>query len=341
MKVRQLLVRMTCALVLFSTGLPILWLMRGLPQSHMVIAGGNIGNLTDSSNETLNDPSPSRTILTSTVSVSLTGNVSPKVVVLAGVGRLGNKMFQYAALMGLAHRHGFTPYVFQNENLAKTFELSHISQTQYTNLPVYFEKAAASYDPCVETMRRDLSWRLGGYYQSWRYFADVVDIVRKEFTFKENIRTPVRDYFAQLEAKGKGRPKVGVHIRRGDMGVPVSAKRGYTVAPATYFKKAMAYFRSKLKDPLFIVCSDDINWGRTQFGKEKDVEFLHKNENVDLATLSSCNHSIISTGTYGWWGAWLAGGETIYYKNFPKNGTWLATQYVASDYFPPSWIGME
>ena len=32
----------------------------------------------------------------------------------------------------------------------------------------------------------------------------------------------------------------------------------------------------------------------------------------DLALASSCNHSIIDVGSYGFWGAYLAGGETIY-----------------------------
>ncbi|XP_067654027.1 galactoside alpha-(1,2)-fucosyltransferase 1-like [Haliotis asinina] len=358
----KLLKKMTCALVLFSIGLPLLWVMQVLPQSHVTILGDSTSNQSHSSNETLEDPTPSRPThtWTSLSTVQTTGSatttdpcrdryvtassqldIKPRIIVLAGVGRLGNKMFQYAALLGLAHRHGFTPYVFQNENLAQTFDLTHISPTKYSNLPVYFEKAAATYDKCLETMRTDWSWRLGGYYQSWRYFSDIGDIVRKEFTFKENIRISVRNQFAQLEAKGKGRPKVGVHIRRGDMGVPSTIKQGYTIAPAEYFHKAMAYFRNRLKEPLFVVCSDDMNWSKTHLGSESDVVFVHANQNFDLATLSSCNHSIISTGTYGWWGAWLAGGETIYYKKFPKNGSWLASQYVAEDYFPPSWIGME
>ena len=32
----------------------------------------------------------------------------------------------------------------------------------------------------------------------------------------------------------------------------------------------------------------------------------------DLAVLSLCNHSIVGAGTYGQWGALLAGGQVIY-----------------------------
>ncbi|XP_052280959.1 galactoside alpha-(1,2)-fucosyltransferase 1-like [Dreissena polymorpha] len=42
------------------------------------------------------------------------------------------------------------------------------------------------------------------------------------------------------------------------------------------------------------------------------VAFLEGNSDaVDMAVLSLCDHTIVSTGTFGWWAAWLAGGTTI------------------------------
>ena len=59
----------------------------------------------------------------------------------------------------------------------------------------------------------------------------------------------------------------------------------------------------------------------------------------DLAILSSCNHTIMSVGTYGWWAGYLAGGITIYYRNFPRRGAELMPLFSRADFFPPEWIG--
>lgn len=37
---------------------------------------------------------------------------------------------------------------------------------------------------------------------------------------------------------------------------------------------------------------------------------------VDLASLSSCNHSIMSFGTFGMWSSLLAGGEVVVPSTF-------------------------
>ena len=63
---------------------------------------------------------------------------------------------------------------------------------------------------------------------------------------------------------------------------------------------------------------------------------------VDLAVLSRCNHTIMTVGTFGWWAAWLASGQVVYYANFPRPNSPLATEFSKSkaDYFPPNWVGL-
>jgi len=60
----------------------------------------------------------------------------------------------------------------------------------------------------------------------------------------------------------------------------------------------------------------------------------------DMAILSSCQHVIMSTGSYGWWAAWLAGGTTIYYSDWPRKGSELDGITNHEDLFLPNWIGM-
>jgi len=61
---------------------------------------------------------------------------------------------------------------------------------------------------------------------------------------------------------------------------------------------------------------------------------------VDLAILSQCNHTIMTVGTYGWWAGYLAGGITVYYKDFPAPRGNLDRWFSKQDFFPPEWIGL-
>ena len=68
---------------------------------------------------------------------------------------------------------------------------------------------------------------------------------------------------------------------------------------------------------LFILASDDLRWSKDMFGGLDDVFFtVEKREEEaycqvcksairDLAILSSCNHSIITYGTFSFWSSYL------------------------------------
>ena len=50
--------------------------------------------------------------------------------------------------------------------------------------------------------------------------------------------------------------------------------------------------------------------------------------------LATCNHSIITIGTFGWWAAWLAGGRVVYYGDF------VNSKRSILDHYPHDWISM-
>ena len=54
------------------------------------------------------------------------------------------------------------------------------------------------------------------------------------------------------------------------------------------------------------------------------------------------NHTIISTGTFGWWGSWLANGETIYYSDeFDSNHPIVDGHLNKEDYYPSHWTALQ
>lgn len=86
----------------------------------------------------------------------------------------------------------------------------------------------------------------------------------------------------------------------------------------SFYKAAMRIFEEKHHNVVFIIVSDDPVWCWKKFGSKQNAYVANKHQKnspaLDLAILASCNHTIYDYGTFGEWGALLAGGETIYYN---------------------------
>jgi galactoside 2-L-fucosyltransferase 1/2 len=148
---------------------------------------------------------------------------------------------------------------------------------------------------------------------------------------------------------------IAVHIRRTD----IFALSGHDYGVA-YLYKAVTYMMAKFHDRclLFVVCSDDVKWSKTSFkaimanssavftGRcRPNVLFVAgKSPAQDMAVLASCNHTIFTMGTFGWWSAYLAGGLAIYNNKYPPAWNPLYKKPLMtrnSDVYLPSWIGLS
>jgi galactoside 2-L-fucosyltransferase 1/2 len=89
---------------------------------------------------------------------------------------------------------------------------------------------------------------------------------------------------------------------------------------ADYFLRQMNVFRNKYKPVMFVVVSDNLEWCERELRGDDIVVMRNNSPAQDLAIMAACNHSIIDYGTYGMWGAILAGGDTLVY-NLGKGGT--------------------
>jgi len=199
---------------------------------------------------------------------------------------------------------------------------------------------------------------MGGFYQSWKYLRTIDRNLRRHLLFKSEI-TKVADEFLTRNIPPhwtKSFIRVGIHVRRGDVLSNHHTQFGYTTPNETYFERAMSYFVDKYSSRIqFIVASNDLSWCQEQFYKiiaklnngssdsTNVVTFSASDfsKGEDLALLASCDHVIMSTGTFGWWSAWLAKGTTVYYSDWPRQGSALASKFKRDDFFPPHWIGMQ
>ena len=274
-------------------------------------------------------------------------------------GRLGNLMFSYAFMYGIAKENYMVASLDYDNVLFRFFNVSAKpigpNDIKY-NWGVYTEAAPSIYITHeTDRLNYETDIQLYGFFQSWKYFRNAEKEIRDQFTFASTIQNTAKIFIENALNKyylrnktGSYSPKVvfvGVHIRRGDMLDWDNFDQGYTVAPPSYLDLAMSFFEAKYENLIFIVCSDDMEWSKKVLGKRPTtatVVFSEGHEAIeDLAILSYCNHSVVTVGTFGWWGAWLAGGTTMYYNEFPQKFSYLSQGFSSKDYYPPKWIGLR
>ena len=219
------------------------------------------------------------------------------------------------------------------------------------------ERGSLMYDARLEELvnghraelARGKSIFLSGFYQSWRYTLGAERELRRHFTFRPHIRHLVDEFAASSRPRGwVVYVRVGVHVRRGDVLSAEKVQFGYTTPDEQYFARAMRYFVDRFDRVQFVVACLNIHWCFRNFAElaatqpqRVNVTYLTgRSRGDDLAILASCEHVIMSTGTYGWWAAWLARGIAVYYADWPRNGSKLDRKFRREDFFPPNWIGM-
>jgi Glycosyl transferase family 11 len=240
---------------------------------------------------------------------------------LGSNGRLGNQMFQYAALRGIAAKRGYD-WVIPPENynhtdnygLFETFEMKNAKQSNlgfvdgqsveendYCFIPEFF-------DECPDNVS------LEGYFQTEKYFNHIENEIREDFTFKKEYLIPCKEYIDSLDAS-----PIFLHVRQLDN---IGREDYHPILPISFFEEALSNFPD---DTPCFVFTDDIGWCKSQeFFKQERFLFNENNQKysyqtidgrgksqntlmpqVDLCLMSLCSGAIIANSSFSWWGAWL------------------------------------
>ena len=280
--------------------------------------------------------------------------------------RTGNQLFNLAILMYVAKSTGRQMYMPKNIPYGWIDAYFDINITRV-------DKYQTTFCPCViaeEDPRGGMIFDLGtnksfanattificGYFQSWKYTRGIEKELHRILRFRPEIFSAVTKFFRDKvysTAANVSLTTVGIHVRRGDFLIDLHVKAGFSVADPAYLNNAINYYielnrKSKeQKKIVFVVCSDGLAWVKSAINvsaiAEYNISFVYSENNspgFDLCLLSRCDSHIVSTGTFGWWAAWLGNHTTVYYKNYPRPGSRLAQGNKQEDYYPPNWIPM-
>lgn len=231
-------------------------------------------------------------------------------------GRLGNQLFQIAAVIGLAklsgHTYGFPEWAYQDafvKPLPSAPE-DYYKMTKEKNLDYY-----------PIDVQSDTNYDLYGYFQSEKYFSEAQDLVKEYLTFNE-------DRFKRLREIKPG--TIAVHVRRGDyVGNP-----NYAQLPLSYYLESIEYLQSKGLENVLIF-SDDIEWCEEQFPGTFNFSD-GRTEIEDLYLISKCEAVVMSNSSFSWWGAWLNGTEHVIAPNIWFDGP-LKNHSTGNDLIPSRW----
>ena len=255
---------------------------------------------------------------------------------LGGLGRLGNQLFQYAALRGLGLKNNYETKIpapnsrlwhgqsclLDNFNISSDYydpaSLSMIKQR-------YIEPNHMEYDESFFSIPDNTD--LYGFFQSTLYFRDFEQQIKQELT-------PQAEWFAKADERldlikneHADHKIVSLHLRRGDNtdgsnpSIELNEMYGKdnTLDMHSFYGKYLSaakdcFATQKVKSLVFSGGSrksgndneTDIEWCQRNLIGEEYI-FAKPNDTMsDFATIMCCDGNIIShISSFGWWAAYL------------------------------------
>jgi len=251
-------------------------------------------------------------------------------------GRLGNQMFQYAALKALSLRTEYEMFLPNHITIKPDgcYDMTNNKWIEYkldlldcfnivcpildNSLPNQYQEQSFGFEPFTISDNTSIE----GYFQSYKYFEDYKEDILNDFKFRDELLSKCQEEISQHINP------VAIHIRRGDY---VNHPGFWNITPE-YIQDALSYFSDD--EYTFLIFSDDIEWCKQIFPEE--VIFVEGNNQFkDLCLMSLCNHNIISNSSYSWWGAYLNINPN---KKIiaPKN--WFTDPKPLNYLYPNNWI---
>jgi len=289
-------------------------------------------------------------------------------IIIRLMGGLGNQLFQYATGRSIALKNNLPlkldlswfkdqpgrPYSLNHfaiiEDIAVPDEIAHLKRNEMRLLNrivttykecskpyyrrTYIREKSLDFDPNI--LQISGSAYLEGYWQSEKYFKDIEDIIKREFTVIDPPDNENLNYARMIQSSNA----VAIHVRRGDYISDPNANQFHGICSLQYYNRAIDQIMLTVKNPHFFVFSDDPAWTQDNLKIDAQKTFVVHNppdkNYEDLRLMSLCSHFIIANSSFSWWGAWLSRNES---KIVIAPSRWFQdTKYNDVDRLPEKWI---
>lgn len=261
-------------------------------------------------------------------------------------GGLGNQMFQYALGRNLAYKLKTTLKFNYTVNLTRTdfdpnditsiFDILNVKDAKASKQEI--EKFILPYSKnylikSIQYIKKKLTYvfkeqyniiygtdfgfnknillnshhcYLSGYWQSEKYFIDIENLIREEFS----IKIPMSENNLGIARNIESSESVSIHLRGRDYIKKEATAKIHLTCDKEYYDRSITLIKERINNPIFFVFSDDPEWAKTFLKIDGQFTFIegnswNKTNYEDLRLMSLCKHNIIANSSFSWWGAWL------------------------------------
>lgn len=262
---------------------------------------------------------------------------------LGKYGRLGNQLFQYAALKGLSVKNGYDIGMMSDMSEARWHGQKCLLSNFNLNYPttnvsgeVYSQPGnSQTFDENFFDLEDGVD--LFGFFQNLNYFHFCKEQIKEDLKINPEIQKTCDEYLERFNGN-----VVSVHVRRGDN---IQYKQSSQEVIDNYISKSVSYFNEETNFLVFTGGSrfvgedntEDVSYLKEMY--QGDNVFFSETNNpiVDFCLMTKCNHNIIShDSTFSWWAAYL---------NEHNDSTTICPRYHRSleqtveykDFYPENW----
>ena len=246
-------------------------------------------------------------------------------------------------LSGFSHRDRYQA-VFALDGFSIKERLISNSKLKYLVANRYFwflaRKIGVSHievDPwkCDESAKRASSGYFEGYWQSYLYFHEYKNILKRNLQLENKDHPRILDVKTQI-LKAENAIAIGMRFYESFSG---DAQR-HGGQLGSYYSRAIDLVNSNIENPTYFVFSLNIERAKGELSKyqDKNIVFIDPlvslaDASLDMYLMSLCDHFIISNSTMYWWAAYL--GETDVSMVFAPDGG------LTNEMLPPHWIKLK
>lgn len=250
------------------------------------------------------------------------------------LGRLGNNLFEVAAMIGFCKRTGQQwgiPTGYHHRGIYQMFPWLPLYKRNVRSLPVYDTTHPDNFG-YKEIPPHPNGVKLRGFFQSYLFFDHAREEVLKAWNFKKY------DQYSE---------HTSVHIRLGDY---VQHSDSFPPVTEDYIRKAFEI----IKPAKVLVFSDEINKCREMFNNFEGIEFEFspglkeqpnggRNEYEQLSAMSSCKNNVIANSSFSYCAAYANTNPDKIVVS-PHYTEWFGTNAQnldTSNLLPPTWTQIK
>ena len=262
-------------------------------------------------------------------------------IIIQMAGGLGNQMFQYALYKQLTgmrktvkmdDEEGFREDAQRNPALAafgiayerasrqeiEEMTDSSMAFTARVRRKLFGRQRRAYFEENKCFQPKIFDWDdiyLEGYWQSEKYFRDVGNLLKKEFSLESVRRNRDNGYGLSEEAERylnriEQGESVSIHVRRGDYLLPQNQDLFGNICTDMYYENAVKKMMESRPDCTFYLFTNDNQWAAERLRERKDfpivlVELPGNRDYETLMLMSRCRHNILANSSFSWWASYL------------------------------------